>query len=178
MTSEATPQGGLARLGHWPSLVLAVVACAALFGLMLLTFVDVLGRNLDIIGMTPLPIPAAYELVSLTMPFIIFCALPWVNLTGGHVTIDLLDGFVPRFARRAQHMIVHLVSAGAIAFMAWRLYMRSVDHLEYGEVTVELYLPMWPFSTAMAVLAAIAAVVMLIAAVLPPSADHPIPQDA
>ena len=177
MSSQVPSGGVLARLGWWPSLALAVIACLALFGLMMLTFVDVLGRNLDVIGMRPAPVPAAYELVSLTMPFIIFCALPWVNLTGGHVTIDLLDGFVPGFARRAQHALVHLVSAGAIAFMAWRLYQRSADHFEYGEVTVELYLPMWPFSTTMAVLAAIAAAVMLIAAVLPPPAPG-LPRDA
>lgn len=172
MNAVAQPAGLLARLGHWPSRVLAVIACIVLFALMMLTFADVLGRNVF-----SKPVPAGYELVSFLMPFIIFCALPYVNLTGGHVTIDLLDGFVPGFAKRAQHLLVHLISAGALGFMAWRLAMRSVDHLNYGEVTVELYLPMWPFSATMAALAGLAAVVMLIAGLLPPNAAHPVPQD-
>ncbi|MEZ5657611.1 MAG: TRAP transporter small permease [Burkholderiaceae bacterium] len=172
MSTSAPTSGFLARLGHWPCWALAIVSSVTLFALMLLTFIDVLGRNV-----ASMPIPAAYELVSFMMPFIIFCALPYVNLTGAHVTIDLLDGFVPRSLRRAQHLLVHLVSAVALGFMAWRLLMRAFDHLEYGEVTVELYLPMWPFSMTMAGLAALAAVVMLIAGLLPPSADHPIPQD-
>ncbi|MEZ5653811.1 MAG: TRAP transporter small permease [Burkholderiaceae bacterium] len=173
MPVTAANQGLLARLAQWPSRVLAVIACIVLFALMLLTFVDVLGRNAF-----AQPVPAGYELVSFLMPFIIFCALPYVNFTGGHVTIDLLDSLVPGFARRAQHLIVHAISAAALGFMAWRLYERSMDHLEFGEVTVELYLPMWPFSTAMALLAAISALVMLVAGLLPPNTDHPIPLDA
>ncbi|MGB7183401.1 MAG: hypothetical protein WBD51_15785, partial [Burkholderiaceae bacterium] len=53
-----------------PARYLGWVACAALFMMMMFTFLDVAGRYLF-----SRPLPAAYEIISLMMPFIIFCAL-------------------------------------------------------------------------------------------------------
>jgi len=144
--------------GTMPGRVLGLVACISLFAMMLLTFSDVIGRYFF-----ASPVPAAYELISLIMPLIIFCALPYVNLTQGHVTIDLLDGFIPASLRRWQMLIVHLISGMALALIAWRLAVAAQDHHEFDGVTNELYLPLWPFSTVMSVLCLIAAITMLIA---------------
>lgn len=146
-------------LGILPSRILGVVSCVGLFAMMLVTFVDVLGRYFF-----ASPLPAAYELISLIMPAIIFCALPTVNLGGGHVTIDLLDTFVPAFVQRWQSFIVNLVSSGALLLIAWRLAVLSQDHHEFDGVTDELYLPLWPFSAVMSVLCLIAAGTMVVAA--------------
>jgi len=153
------PQQGFAYwTGTIPGQILGMVACLALFAMMLLTFGDVIGRYFF-----ASPLPAAYELISLIMPLIIFCAMPYVNLTQGHVTIDLLDGFVPASLRRWQILFVHLVSAAALALIAWRLTAASQDHHEFDGVTNELYLPLWPFSAAMSVLCVIAAATMVVA---------------
>jgi TRAP-type C4-dicarboxylate transport system permease small subunit len=138
-------------LGVLPSQVLGVIACVLLFAMMLLTFIDVGGRYLF-----SAPLPAAYELISLIMPGIIFCALPHVCRTSGHVTIDLLDSFMSPRAERVQRFATSLVSAGALGFIAWRLYAISVDQKRFGQVTDELYLPQWPISLIMSILCAIA----------------------
>jgi len=151
-------QGVAVWAGTLPGRVLGGIACTALFVMMLLTFSDVIGRYFF-----ASPLPAAYELISLIMPLIIFCALPYVNLTQGHVTIDLLDGFIPKWLLRWQVLFVHLVSAIALALIAWRLAIASQDHREFDGVTNELYLPLWPFSAAMSALCVIAAVTMLVA---------------
>lgn len=143
-------------LGEVPARVLSVVACIVLFFMMVLTFVDVGGRYLF-----ASPLPAAYEIISYTMPFIIFCALPLTNRTEGHVTIDLLDTFMPQALGRWQAVVVDLISAAATAFLAWRLAARSYDHYRFNEVTDELYLDMWIFSAAMAVLCAIGVIAFL-----------------
>lgn len=161
--STAGPPTDGRGLGWWlgtlPGRILGVVACLALFAMMMLTFTDVVGRYFF-----ASPLPAAYELISLIMPLIIFCALPTVNLSGGHVTIDLLDTFVPTGWQRWQGFVVSLVSAGALFLITWRLVVLSQDHHEFDGVTDELFLPLWPFSAVMSVLCLIAAVTMVVAA--------------
>jgi TRAP-type C4-dicarboxylate transport system permease small subunit len=146
-------------LGAFPAKLLGALACLALFVMMVLTFVDVTGRYL-----LSKPLPAAYELVSFTMPVIIFCALPMVHLRDGHVTIDLLDSFVPSGLRRLQRVVMDLGSAAVMALVAWQLGARAQDHRRFDQVTDELFLPLWPFSAGMALVAAVAAVTLLVVA--------------
>lgn len=162
--SPAAKNNGVAYwLAVIPSRLLGIVACAALFMMMLLTFVDVSGRYLF-----ASPLPAAYEMIAFMMPCIIFCALPTVHLKQGHVTIDLLDHVMPSTVRRIQHFLVHLIATAAMAFIAWRLAARSYDHYRFEEVTDELYLPLWLFSAAIALLSAVGAVTLLMVSLTGP----------
>lgn len=138
-------------LGEVPSQTLGAVSCALLFFMMLLTFVDVAGRYVF-----SSPLPAAYEIISLTMPGIIFCALPFVSHHESHVTIDLLDSFLTPALKRWQGAFANLFAAIALGFIAYRLYALSQDHMRFRQVTHEMFLSLWPFSFAMAVLCAIA----------------------
>lgn len=163
----ATPTHGALgnAFGALPARVLSGVACLALFAMMIVTFVDVVGRYFF-----ASPLPAGYELVSLIMPLIIFCALPAVNLRGGHVTIDLLDNLIPAGVRRLQHRVVSLASAAVLGVITWRLAVLSFSHHEFDAVTDELFLPLWPFSAVTCALAAVATSTMLVAALGPPPA--------
>lgn len=141
--------------------LLSRIACLLLFAMMMFTFADVVGRYFF-----ASPLPAAYEVVSLMMPALIFCALPLTVLREGHVTVDLLDSVIPRPVARVQAVIVHLISAAALALISWRLVIRSMDQRYYEEVTDELYLELWPFSAVMAALCAVAALAALANAAL------------
>ncbi|MDK3020683.1 TRAP transporter small permease [Pseudodonghicola flavimaris] len=135
---------------------LTYIACLLLFAMMFLTFADVMGRYLF-----SAPLPATYEVVSLMMPAIIFCALPLTVLNENHVTVDLLDDIIPLPMAKIQAVFVHLFCTGALGLIAWRLAIKSFDQHEYEEVTDELFLAMWPFSAAMAGLCAIATLAAL-----------------
>lgn len=143
-------------LGKMPSQALGVISCVLLFAMMMLTFIDVGGRYLF-----SSPLPAAYEIISLVMPGIIFCALPFVGHRETHVTIDLLDTFLTPGIQRWQSIFVNLFSASALGFVSWRLYARSIDHQRFQEVTDELFLKLWPFSLTMSILCAIATLALL-----------------
>ncbi len=138
------------------SRLLAGVACLVLFGMMLLTFVDVIGRYVFLS-----PLPAAYEIISLLMPAIIFCALPLTVLRESHVTVDLLDAFIPSAVARVQGIFVSLFSAVALALITWRLGVKAWEDRYYETVTDELLLQIWPFGAGMAVLCAIATLAAL-----------------
>ena len=157
---DAGPASGPAmRFAEAPAKALSLIACLMLLTMMTITFLDVLGRYFF-----SSPLPSAYELVSLCMPAIIFCALPLANLREEHVTVDLLDGVTPGRLKRAQGVIVNLIVAGATCFLAWRLWVRSADQARFTEVTEELFLPLWPFSLVMATLSAVAALASFAAA--------------
>ncbi len=147
------------RIGVLPLQALAAISCLVLFLMMAMTFVDVAGRYLF-----NSPLPALAEIISFMMAGLVFCVLPLVCFREGHVTIDLLDGLVPRGLKRVQGVFVNLVSAGAVLFVAWRLWVKAMTHLEFDEATDELYMDIWPFSTGMAVLCVLAALAQLGAA--------------
>ena len=162
--SEVPAEPRVSPLAYWTGIVplqaLAVISCAVLFLMMTLTFIDVAGRYL-----LNSPLPALAEIISFMMAGLVFCVLPLVCFREGHVTIDLLDGVVPRRLKRLQGVFINLVSAGAVLFVAWRLWVKAMTHLEFEEATDELYMDIWPFSTGMAILCVLAAVAQLAAAV-------------
>ena len=139
------------------SQLLAWLGCLILFAMMVLTFVDVIGRYVFLA-----PIPAAYEIISLMMPAVIFCALPITVLREGHVTVDLLDSFVPRAVARFQGLAVNLVSATALGLVTWRLWIKATEDRQYDSVTDELLLLIWPFGVGMALLCGLASLAALI----------------
>ncbi|HWC04439.1 MAG TPA: TRAP transporter small permease [Methylomirabilota bacterium] len=145
------------RLGAWAGWVLGTVAATVLFAMMVLTFVDVTGRKLFVH-----PVYGAYEITEFLMGTLIFSALPLVTAREGHVTIDVLDSFLPVWFARWQQVVVTTISTAALAFVAWRLWVLSASHTRTHEVTMTLRIPHGPFSRLFAVMAALAAVASLV----------------
>ncbi len=140
-------------IGIWAGWVLGTVVAADLAAMMVLTFFDVSGRKLF-----THPIYGAYEVTEFMMGVLIFCALPLVTAREGHVTIDIMDHFVPRGAMRAQRIAVSLISAVALGIMAWRLWILSLSHMHTNEVTMTLHIPHGPFTLGFALMAALASI--------------------
>jgi TRAP-type C4-dicarboxylate transport system permease small subunit len=158
------PSGHLDRLfpgplGAWAGRVLGTVAAAVLFVMMVLTFLDVTGRKL-----LTRPVYGAYEITEFLMGTLIFSSLPLVTAREAHVSIDVLDHLVPAGFARWQRFVVNLVSTGALAIIAARLWVLSVSHFRTHEVTMTLHIPHGPFSRLFAVMAALAAVASLVIA--------------
>src|SRR6185369_15314253 len=71
---------------RWADAVLGVAASAILFGMMVLTFFDVVGRYLF-----NRPLRGAFELTELGLVVLIFAGLPLVSHADEHVTMDFID---------------------------------------------------------------------------------------
>lgn len=165
----APPSRLAARAGRG----LGLVAAVTLFAMMALAFVDVWGRYFF-----RRPIFGGYEVTEFMMGVLIFTALPLLCAGEGHVTIDLLDRVLPAAWARGQRLAVNLVSAGALAAMAWQLAVLAGRHAANHEVTMTLKIPHAPFSLAFAAMAAVAALACLANAWgylrgHRPLADHP-----
>ena len=158
----------LDRLLRWST---GLMAATALFAIMCLTLVDVIGRKFFNHS-----VPGGLEITEILMVVVIFAALPLVSWRGEHIVFDSLDGVVPRALKGLQHRVVHLLCAGTFAFLGLQLLKRAERFAEYGEVTAHLGLALAPVAWLMAALLGATALVHLLFVVqLPPGALEHVP---
>jgi len=89
------------------------------------------------------PIPGDYELTKHFIAIAIFTFLPYCQLTGANVTVDI---FTEGMSARARSAMVAFASLFAIAFSLLLLRQMSLgfeDYLRYPETTATLGLPLW-----------------------------------
>jgi TRAP-type transport system small permease protein len=147
--------------------VCGLLAATALFGIMLLTLVDVGGRKL-----LSHSVPGSLEVTELLMVVVIFAALPLVSLRGEHVVFDSLDALMPRWMQRLQQGLVDILCALALLGLAWLMWTKAGQMVEYGDTTAQLKLPLGPFVYLMSVLCAVTAAVHALLVLQPVSHHH------
>jgi TRAP-type C4-dicarboxylate transport system permease small subunit len=147
--------------------VLAYVAAALLFALMLLTCIDVGGRYFF-----NRPVWGGFELTEMMLAALIFAGLPLVSLRGDHVTVDLFDPVTPDWLFRIQHVAACAVGVVCTGYLAWRLWLRGGNLLAAGETTAQLKITLGYLAFAMAVLMALTALSIFILAFRQPQRHY------
>ncbi|MGE4243576.1 TRAP transporter small permease [Ramlibacter sp.] len=135
----------------------------ALFGIMVLTFFDVMGRKF-----ANHSIPGSLEITELLMVVVIFGALPLVSNRGEHVEFDSLDPYLPGWLRKLQSVAVHLLCAVLLIGLGWLMLRTGAQFTETGETTAQLKIPKAPFIYGMGVLCALTGLVHLFMVAKPP----------
>ena len=143
------------------------LAAAALFAIMLLTLFDVSGRKL-----LAASVPGSLELTELLLVVVIFAGLPLVALAGEHVVFDSFDRFVPATLQRVQQAAVDLLCAAALCGLAWLMWTKAGQMVEYGDTTAQLKLPLGAFVYLMSALIGVTALVHLLLVVQPVAHHH------
>ena len=151
------------RLNRLLDLLCGLLSGIALFAIMALTFFDVLGRKFASHSIT-----GSLELTELLMVVVIFGALPLVSRRGEHVEFDSLDPYLPAWVRRAQSVLVHLLSAVLLVGLAWLMWRTGTQFRETGETTAQLQILKAPFIYGMAVLCGLTGLVHLMLLRHPP----------
>ncbi len=134
--------------------VLGVAASAILFGMMTLTFADVVLRYV-----VNRPLRGAFEITELMMLVLIFAGLPLVTHAGEHVTMDLVDRLLGARARRALVRAVELACAALMALLAWLMWLKARTISGYGDTTDVLRVAVGPFVYFMAAMILLSALV-------------------
>ena len=137
------------------------LAGAALFAIMALTFFDVSGRKFLSQSIT-----GSLELTELLMVVVIFAALPLVSLKGEHVVFDSLDGLMPRWVRKIQQGLIHIISAALLFGLAYLMWQTGGEFAATGETTAQLKITKAPFIQGMGLLCGLAGLVHLTKAFL------------
>lgn len=132
---------------------LEVLCSIVLAAMMLLTFVDVIGRY--ILGA---PIFGASEMISTMLALTIFLGLGIANARDRHIVVELFDSRVRNLAPRTYDMIVQGFSIAAMCLIVGVLFQQAVEAAHLGSTTVVLEWPLAWITGTVAVLAALSVV--------------------
>jgi TRAP-type C4-dicarboxylate transport system permease small subunit len=120
--------------------VLGIAASCILMVMMLLTFVDVVGRYVF-----NRPVHGGFELTELLLLVLIFAGLPLVSHADEHVTMDFIDRLLDSRAQLWLGRAVHALVAALMFFMAWQLWIKAGRVSSYGDTTDVLRVTFGPF---------------------------------
>ncbi|KPP88382.1 MAG: TRAP-type C4-dicarboxylate transport system, small permease component [Rhodobacteraceae bacterium HLUCCO07] len=127
----------LKRLVQLSVAVPMTVAAIALFGLMVMTFADVVMRSTF-----NAPIEAATELTRIAIAVIVFSALPLLSAGGQHIAVDLLDPiFVRLHMKRLLDGVVTVLCGAMLYYPATRVIVLAERSRSYGDQTEYLNIP-------------------------------------
>lgn len=104
--------------------------------LMLLTFVDVIGRYF--LGQ---PVPGGHVLVQCLVCLLVFTGLPLVVLDDEHLRVRLLDGRMTPGQRKWRDFAVKLVIVGALAILAGQMFWQTAYFSANGEYFESIRIP-------------------------------------
>jgi len=156
MAGASVAQRRLARAVAALDGLLAALAGCALFALMLLTFVDVMGRELY------RSLPGALELSEMLMVVVLFCALPMVSWRAEHVCFELADAIYKGRAERLSRVVMDLICAVALGATGWACRGYARRTMEDGDVSANLGVPVGLFVYLMAAMLMLAAAMHLL----------------
>lgn len=138
---------GRSAPGRLLSALLALAAGGALLVMVLLSFVDVIGRygfHASVFG--------ASEMISWLMVLVIFGGIAVVTREDAHITVGLLDGVLGRHMAATARWARHLFVLGCYGILTGILWQLALSGLHSGRGTAVLGIPMWTFSGMGAVL--------------------------
>ncbi len=167
MEKNASAEG--ATLRDWPRLLLQGILALALFMMMIVTFVDVVGRYAF-----NSPLSGAKELTELLLMVVVFGAAPLVTAANEHITTTLFDEISSNSMRRSRAVSISAISAVACGVLSWQCWVQG--HLAAGlnARTPLLDVPTAPFIYFMSAMSAACALILLVMTVQGFTASSPI----
>ena len=136
--------------------LVSVIASVLMFALMMLTVLDVIGRNIF-----SHPLRGATELTEIALVILTFLLFPVLALTSRHIVADVADVFGSKVLDILQVVLTALLGAMLFALMAWRLWILAGRSSAYGDVTSTFGFPLGPILYLVAILAGLCAVAFL-----------------
>ncbi len=143
--------------GHWErrfDAALGLAASVILFSMMIVTFVDVIGRY----GFNR-PLRGAFEGTELMLLVLIFAGLPLVSHADEHVTMDFIDHMVGPAARKVIAALAQLVCAATLLGLSWLVWVKAGKIAAYGDTTDVLKILLAPFVYFMAAMIALSGLI-------------------
>jgi TRAP-type C4-dicarboxylate transport system permease small subunit len=150
----------LQRIEGLASRMLGLIAGASLFAMMLLTFVDVIGRygfHKSIFG--------AAEIIEQLMMLTVFAGLAFITAKNQHITVTLMEVLIARVIPGFQRWVSIGISVGCTLLITWQMYEHAIDLLKSGKRTAVLDLPQWQLPMSAAILSLVGFGLLVIAVV-------------
>jgi len=91
------------------------------------------------------PIPGTYELVSFLGTVAAAFAMAYTSIKGGHVSVSLVTRLLPKRERIIIRAITDSLALVFFGLLSWRSILYAEELKFYGEVSMTLQLPYYPF---------------------------------
>ncbi len=127
--------------------ILGTAASTILLAMMLLTFVDVVGRYVF-----NRPVRGAFEVTELMLVVLIFAGLPLVSYANEHALMDFIDRLLGARAQRLLERLVQVLCAVVMLLLAWLVWLKADRIWAYRDATDVLRIVYGPFVYFMAVM--------------------------
>lgn len=138
--------------------VLVVLASIALLIMMVLTFVDVIGRygfNKSIFGTA--------EIIEYLMVAVIFAGVAFVTAGDQHIKVEIFEPWIRRRVPNLHRWTVLLASLVVYSGLTWELSHHAIVSFQSGKRTAVLDIPQWFVPGAAALFSAIGVVLFFVA---------------
>ncbi|MEM6637311.1 MAG: TRAP transporter small permease [Pseudomonadota bacterium] len=137
--------------------VLEWVSAILLFTMMMLTFIDVVGRYVF-----TAPVFGAAEMIQFLLAITIFAGLSLVNAHDDHIVVELFEPQIKRAMGPAHRYIVQGFSVFAMAFITWELTEFAIEAHQLGKITIVLEWPLVIVAGSVAVLSAVSLIAQIL----------------
>lgn len=117
---------------------LKLLTAFVLFGLMTITCVDVVGRYLF-----SAPLVGSVELTRLLLGCLIFSALPIITWRKEHISVDILDSFIPKKVKKFRDNIFNIAIATSLFVIGGKVWGLAERSQRYHEITMYLEIPVY-----------------------------------
>ena len=138
--------------------VMVYIAAVALFGMMAVTVIDVIGRYFF-----NSPLMGAYELVGILLAMAGTWAMAYTQIQKGHIRVDFVFRRFPKGGQGILTSLAHFVGLIAFSVLTWRLIVFADYYLSLtkGSATDTLGIPLFPFVVITAIGTGMLALVLL-----------------
>ncbi len=139
MTTDIRPSlsAQAERLLGWLLPLVRLASAGLLFAMMILTFVDVVGRYVF-----TAPVFGAAEMIQFLLAMTIFAGLALVNASDDHISVDLFDRPLSRLFPRLRPVLIQLFSLIAMVIIAYQLTEFAIEAQQNDRITVVLEWPL------------------------------------
>ena len=118
--------------------LLLFIPLGALTAMMLITVIDVFMRYVF-----NAPVSGSYDLVEICLLVSVYFALPTVIFESQSIAIDLIDGFLSERVLSALKTVASIAAIAVLIFLFWSMIRPAREAYAYGDVKLELGLPVW-----------------------------------
>ena len=149
---------------------MSIIAGAAITIMMLLSTADVLLRlggplyskyKYEFLSFIQ-PIPGTYELVSFLGTVAAAFAIAHTSIKGGHVSVSLVTRLLAKKTRTVIQIITNTLALLFFGLLTWRSILYAEELKQFGEVSMTLQMPYYPFVYGVAFASLIMGVVLII----------------
>ncbi len=91
------------------------------------------------------PILGGNEVIQLLAVAVVFLAMPFAAQTEAHIRVDVLDTAIGRFGRYVGDILSRGISVFVLSILIYRIGIKALEAIEFGDTTNMLSIPLWPF---------------------------------